>query len=110
MHELGSVCVDERNDWVAGRRDQLARNAINSKSTLEDRCGDCPGRFVCRCLQVTEAAVTTAVITQNVCTVQDLCRLTGAGAGCTACHRLLGKYLERHGHASASASPICSVK
>jgi bacterioferritin-associated ferredoxin len=60
-----------------------------------DRCGDCPGRFVCRCLQVTEDTLVEALSTRGIRTIKDIRLHTGAGDGCTACHSLLRKYLEK---------------
>src|SRR5262245_39166891 len=71
-------------------------------------CDDCPTRVVCRCLQITEQVLVEALTRQDVRSVRDIRRHTGAGDGCTACHRHLQRYLERY--ASSSASPICSVK
>jgi bacterioferritin-associated ferredoxin len=76
-----------------------------------DDCRTCPGRIICHCLQVTEEAVLSVLGAEAACTLQDLRQRTGAGEGCTACHRTLRKYLERRTelavvHASSSASPI----
>jgi bacterioferritin-associated ferredoxin len=73
----------------------------------------CPGRLVCRCLGVTEAVLIEALVTLEIRTLQDLCRETGAGDGCTACHQLLRRYLEGQAYSSSSSSsaaPICSVR
>ncbi len=74
-----------------------------------DRCDDCPDRLVCRCLQVSETALVEVLATREVHTVKDVRRHTGAGDGCTACHKLLKKYIDRYAY-SAADSPICSVK
>jgi bacterioferritin-associated ferredoxin len=63
---------------------------------LADPCLDCPLRVVCRCLQVTEQVLVEAITTGTVRTVKDICRHTGAGDGCTACHATLREYLERY--------------
>jgi|GEM_PF-2003738 len=52
--------------------------------------------IVCRCLQVSESEIREAIETCAVETVQDLGRCTGAGQGCTACHRLLRRYIAQH--------------
>lgn len=52
-------------------------------------------RFVCHCLQVTEAQVMAAIAATNVTTLADVRRETGAGDGCTACHPRLRRCLER---------------
>ena len=43
-------------------------------------------RVICRCLNVTESEVQTAISAFNVETVRELGRCTGAGKGCMACH------------------------
>lgn len=70
---------------------------------------NCPARFVCHCLRVTEAALLAALSSRGIKSVPDVIRATEAGSGCTACHALLRRYLEQHGY-FAGASPICSVK
>ena len=72
-------------------------------------CGDCPGRYACRCLRITEEEVVQAVTTLRLRTVDELRRHTGAGDGCTACHRTLRLLLHQHAQ-SSSSSPICSVR
>jgi bacterioferritin-associated ferredoxin len=56
---------------------------------------------------VTEEAVVEAVTVQGARSVHDLRQLTGAGDGCTACHKRLALYLHAY---SSSEEPICSVK
>jgi bacterioferritin-associated ferredoxin len=73
-----------------------------------DRCQDCSERLICRCLQIREAELITALTTRDIRTIQDVRQHTGAGDGCTACHGLLRKYIERYAY--SSAEPICSVK
>jgi bacterioferritin-associated ferredoxin len=75
-------------------------------SSLSD--DDCD-RVVCRCLNITEAEVTSTVVALGVSSLSELCQRTVAGTGCTACHAELRRLLEKHTYAS-SASPICSVK
>ena len=65
--------------------------------------------LVCRCLRVTEDALLAALATCEIRTLKEITRHTEAGSGCTACHVLLRRYLERHGYACAD-SPICSVR
>ena len=81
---------------------------MDSFSPTNNSCADCPGRLVCRCLRVTEDVLVEALTTCEIRSVQDIQRHTGAGDGCTACHRLLRRYLE--GSAQSSLSPICSVR
>jgi bacterioferritin-associated ferredoxin len=61
----------------------------------QSNCETCPARMVCHCLQVTEDALLRALDTLNLVSVKDICKHTGAGDGCTACHRRLRKYLEQ---------------
>jgi bacterioferritin-associated ferredoxin len=72
--------------------------------------GECSERFLCRCLQVTESEVVTAIATLDIRTLREVRQHTGAGDGCNGCHRLLRQLLERHAYSSSSAEPICSVK
>jgi bacterioferritin-associated ferredoxin len=51
---------------------------------------------VCHCMQVTEAQVVTALTVLDLRSVKDIRQCTGAGDGCTACHKALRKYLEQH--------------
>jgi NAD(P)H-nitrite reductase large subunit len=67
--------------------------------------------MVCHCLQVTEEDLVTALTTRTIRTVKDIREHTGAGDGCTACHKLLRRYLELVVvQPSSSAEPICSVR
>jgi len=55
---------------------------------------------ICRCLQVRESQVVDAVTTSGC---QSLCQIacaTGAGSGCTACHRKLRQYFAERRHAA----------
>ena len=49
---------------------------------------------VCRCLDVTDAEIETAIDTCGADTVQDVGHCTGAGQGCTVCHRAIRAMLE----------------
>lgn len=49
--------------------------------------------IVCHCLQVTHGAVAEAVATWDLDSLREICRYTGAGDGCTACHARLKAYL-----------------
>ena len=57
---------------------------------------------------VTEAVLVEALTVCDIRSVQDIQRCTGAGEGCTACHKLLRRYLQEC--SPSSASPICSVR
>lgn len=59
-------------------------------------CSDCPSRLVCRCLKITEEAVVEAITLLGLRTVKEIRKATGAGDGCTCCHKLLLRLIERH--------------
>jgi NAD(P)H-nitrite reductase large subunit len=59
-------------------------------------CAGCPDRIVCRCLKVTEEAISDAIITLGLRTVKDVRSATGAGDGCTCCHTQIRELLEVH--------------
>ena len=60
------------------------------------------------CLNITEEQLVSAVATFDLRTVLDVRRMTGAGEGCTACHRKIQLYLDTY---SSSSSPdICSAR
>jgi bacterioferritin-associated ferredoxin len=77
------------------------------------RGGDCSsclalgGPVVCHCLGVTEDQLISAVATQDLRTLQEVRRRTGAGTGCNACHRRICIYLESY---SSSSAEICSAR
>ena len=72
-------------------------------------CSRCPERMICHCLQVTEEALLTTIRTFELKTIKEIGQHTGAGEGCTACHKKLQVYLKKA--AQFSDSPvICSVK
>jgi bacterioferritin-associated ferredoxin len=70
--------------------------------------GSCADRIVCRCLKVTEETIITAIRVDGARTIRELRTLTGAGDGCTCCHKELQQYLTVY---SSSSSPlICSER
>ena len=74
----------------------------------QDRSSACPGRVVCHCLQVTEDVLVEAITTLELRSVREVRSCTGAGDGCTACHRTIVRYIQLHG--AESALPICSAR
>jgi NAD(P)H-nitrite reductase large subunit len=60
---------------------------------------------VCRCLKVTEEAVIHAIAILGLRTVKEIRQATGAGDGCTCCHKLLLRLIERHGGPAEVPSP-----
>jgi len=80
-------------------------------------CPATSSKVVCHCLQVTEDALLQALQTLELRSLKDIRQHTGAGEGCTACHRRLRRYLEKPrepaaavaaelAQASSSDSPI----
>lgn len=69
---------------------------MHSCTCTPDDCRTCESQVVCRCLQVTEEQVIVAITTLEVRTIRDLRETTGAGDGCTACHRKLKALLQQH--------------
>jgi bacterioferritin-associated ferredoxin len=57
---------------------------------------------------VTEEVVVEAVTALGLKTVKEVRDHTGAGDGCTACHKALRRCLEQVVY--SSPEPICSVK
>lgn len=45
--------------------------------------------FICRCLRITESEIHEVADTKCEISVREITRQTGAGAGCTACHKLI---------------------
>ena len=58
-----------------------------------DRCETCPGKLVCRCLQVTEEHLVNLITRYELRTIREVRMHTGAGDGCTCCHEELQQYL-----------------
>ena len=73
-------------------------------------CDACPGRLLCHCLQITEEAVAEAASLFGLTTVKEVRQRTGAGDGCTACHRRIRLVLQtvraEQQAQSPSSSPI----
>lgn len=69
---------------------------MDREHSSEACSADCGLRYVCRCLRVTEDVLVKAFATQDIQTLRDIRRHTGAGDGCMACHRRLASYLDRH--------------
>lgn len=64
---------------------------------------DCSESIVCHCLGISESMVADAVAVCGIATVKDVCRETGAGSGCTACHAGLRELLRK----SSQSVPVC---
>jgi len=65
--------------------------------------GDCDESIVCRCLAVSESTVADAIAVCGLATIREICRETGAGGGCTACHARLKVLLRK----TNQAAPAC---
>lgn len=98
----------ERDALTSRLRPTRVGPAMNTCS-CSSGCADCSERVLCACLQITEANVKAALVSLEIRSIQDLREHTGAGDGCTACHRVLRGYIAEYAQ-SASAEPICSVK
>jgi NAD(P)H-nitrite reductase large subunit len=76
-------------------------------------CAGCPSKVICHCLKITEDTLVQALETLNLRSLKDIRQHTGAGEGCTACHRRLWKYLQHQQAVEvvaiqpSSPSPIC---
>ncbi|MFO0796312.1 MAG: (2Fe-2S)-binding protein [Gemmataceae bacterium] len=64
-------------------------------------CGGCEDRIVCRCLKVTEGRIVEVVTTLGLRTVKEVRNVTGAGDGCTCCHKQIRALIEVHVTADA---------
>ena len=67
------------------------------------------GRIVCHCLRVTEEEILQAAHEGKPHSIKQIMDHTGAGGGCTACHRRILALLagERPQCESTSSSPMC---
>ena len=61
-----------------------------------ENCDTCPGKIVCRCLQVTEEEIVNLITRFKVQSIRDIREHGGAGDGCTCCHTALQEYLQRY--------------
>jgi bacterioferritin-associated ferredoxin len=67
-----------------------------STTCTAERCDTCPGKIVCRCLNVTEEQVINMIANGGLRTIREIRQHTSAGDGCTCCHAELARYLERY--------------
>jgi bacterioferritin-associated ferredoxin len=51
--------------------------------------------MICHCLEISESTVADAVAICGLTTIKEVCRETGAGGGCTACHARLKELLRK---------------
>lgn len=56
---------------------------------------DCSETIICHCLEISESTVADAVAICGLASVKEICRETGAGSGCTACHARLKEMLRK---------------
>lgn len=71
-------------------------------------CGGCPDRVVCRCIKVTESRIIEVVTGLGLRTVREVRTVTGAGDGCTCCHKQIRVLIETHAPADA-ARPLAAA-
>lgn len=62
------------------------------------------GPYVCHCLRISAEEIQTAADIADVPTIRCVMRLTGAGTGCTACHRRIQNLLDQS--RAAAAEPV----
>lgn len=69
------------------------------------------GRIVCHCLRVTEEEVLQAAEVGKPHSIKQIMDHTGAGGGCTACHRRIRALLvgEQPQCESMASSPLCGT-
>jgi bacterioferritin-associated ferredoxin len=67
-------------------------------------CAGCTDRIVCRCLKVTEGAIAEAVTALGLRTVKEVRRATGAGGGCTCCHKQIRALIAAHAPAASGVT------
>lgn len=63
---------------------------------------------VCHCLKVTAAEIKTAASLIERPTAACVMNLTGAGGGCTACHRRIRQMISNQCPAASSSPIICA--
>jgi len=73
-------------------------------------------RVVCRCLEITESEIRCALMEGTAGCLRSLMSATGAGTGCTCCHRAINDLLaqerlqaESSDQCAGSASPPTCV-
>lgn len=80
---------------------------MHSCTCTPDDCRSCDAQFVCRCLQVTQEHLVVTITTLGLRTLREVRQKTGAGDGCTACHRKLKSLLQEH--APVESETMCLV-
>ena len=66
-------------------------------------------KVVCHCLGVTESDIRKATATGELDSLRAVMQQTGAGSGCTVCHRAIKAMLAGQ-CPSSSASPTCVTR
>lgn len=61
-----------------------------------ESCNTCPGKVVCRCLNVTEEQIINLITTGGLRSIREIREVTRAGDGCTCCHAEIQQYIERY--------------
>jgi bacterioferritin-associated ferredoxin len=79
---------------MANWAELVTANVVKTVAVMEKTAPtQCGAEVVCRCLGVTSAELESALDLYNAESVEELREQTGAGSGCTACHRILKQVL-----------------
>ncbi len=79
---------------MANWAELVTANVVKTVAVMEKTApSSCGAEVVCRCLGVTSAELESALDLHNAGSVEELRDQTGAGSGCTACHRILKQVL-----------------
>jgi len=68
--------------------------------------------IICKCLQVTEETIRSAIASGNLQTVEEVTRACKAGGGCHSCHILIQLFIDQHqeGKTAPAAAPKAPSK
>ena len=64
--------------------------------------------IICECLKITRFEVESAIVTSDSPSVRSVLNLTGAGSGCTSCHRAIRKMIADQ--CPFASSPTCVMR
>jgi NAD(P)H-nitrite reductase large subunit len=91
------------------RKVEIQSHGISSARQAMHEDANNGEEVICHCLKVTQAEVESAIVTSDEPSLRCVMRMTGAGTGCTACHRTIRSMI----HAQcppASSSPTCVMR
>ncbi len=66
--------------------------------------------YACACLKVTERQLREAIEESGVHSFRELMYETGAGSGCTACHKRIERYLASWSESTSASPPTSSSR